>query len=556
MRKLSEYLHKTMTLAIAVMLVCTVCACGGDSGTISRQSGSKAAGDASTAGTAGATEAAAGTTADEGTTYKDVINIAVNQESPTLDLQKTGTLVARHIANGTIYEKLMTLNGAGEPVPELCESVDVNEDSSEFVFHLRQGVKFHDGSEMTAEDVVASMNRWIENFANARALTGDSRFEIVDDYTCKITLANSCATFLTAISGGTQPAAITTAEACEEENESGYLVNYIGTGPYKFENWELNQYITLTKFEDYQPYGDESEPLDGLSGYKHAYAEKLVYYYVPDEATRLAGLQTGQYDIMFNLSADNYDVVNNMEGLTTQKAQDGILVMVCNKKEGPMSNPVLRQAINAQLNCEELLAAGYGSFYSLGSCYMDEAQGAWVTEAGSSNYNMDDSEKAKELLKEAGYDGETVKVMVPNIGGFTKTAEMFRQQMEEIGVNVELNIVDFATSTELKNDSTVWDLWLISFSSVPLPSQKTFVSPTYAGWSVDDTLTGYLNDFNTAATLDEAKATWEAMQAYCLEDYLPALMLGHYESSIGYSEKLEGLQYYMGAYFWNARVAE
>ena len=551
MRKFGK---KTMALALAAVLACTGTACG-SSEKPADTSGAESA--ATTAGAAADTTAGATTAAAGGAeSYKDEINIAVAQESPTLDLQKTGTLVARHIANGTIYEKLMALNSKGEPVPELCESVDTNEDSSEYTFHLRQGITFHDGSDMTSEDVVASMNRWIEGFSTAKALVGDSRFEAVDDSTCRITLKQPCATFLTAIAGGTQTAVITTAEACKDEDDSGYLKQIIGTGPYKLDTWELNQYIKLTKFDGYKPYGDENAPLDGLSGYKHAYAGTLTYFYAPDESTRLAGLQTGQFDAMFNLSSDNFDLVGGTEGLTADKAQDGIAVFVCNKKEGPMSNPLVRQAVNAQMDCEGMMISGYGKFYSLNSCYMDEAQGAWVTDAGSDNYNIKDTEKAKALLKESGYNGETVKVLVPNLNAYPQMAEMFRQQMEAIGVKVELNIVDFATSTELKNDSTAWDLWLISFSSVPLPSQKTFVSPSYAGWSADDKLTNYLTEFNTADSMEAAKATWEEMQAYCLQEYLPVLMLGHYESAIGYSKKLEGVQYYMGPYFWNARVAQ
>ena len=543
MKKRTTWIKKTMAILLTGVLVFTACGCGNST----ESTGAENSGNAT---------AQISSEADDSKNYRDTINIGVNQESPTLDLMKTGTLVARHIANGTIYEKLFTLNANGEPVPELCESYEANEDNSEYTFHIRQGILFHDGSEMTADDVVASMNRWIENFSTAKTLCGDSRFEKIDDSTVKITLTNPCATFLTAISGGTQQAIITTVEACADENENGYMKQYIGTGPYKFSEWELNQYITLEKFEDYTPYGDENTALDGLAGYKHAYTDKLIYWYVPEDATRLAGLQTGQYDIILNVSSDNYDVISNMDGFKTDKAQDGIAVMVCNKKEGIMSNEKMRQAVNAALNCEELLTAGYGNFFSLGNSYMDETQGAWVTDAGSENYNVNDPEKAKLILEDAGYNGETVRVLVPNQGAFPKIAEIFRQEMEKIGVTVETNVVDFATSTELSGQSDQWDLWIISFSSVPLPSQKTFLSPNYKGWSTDDTLTGYLTDFNNAASTEGAYSTWEEMQAYAQNEYIPVLMLGHYESAIAYSEKLTGVQYYMGAYYWNARVEE
>ena len=82
-----------------------------------------------------------------------------------------------------MFEKLVTLNAKAEAVPELCESYEVSEDGKTITFVLRKGVKFHDGSEMTADDVVASMNRWLEGFSSAGNMVGDARFEKVDDYT-------------------------------------------------------------------------------------------------------------------------------------------------------------------------------------------------------------------------------------------------------------------------------------------------------------------------------------------------------------------------------------
>lgn len=543
MRRMRELFKKTAAVLLSATMLVSVAGCSGKAG-----------------GSATPTEPTYTNSApievSEDMKYKDTIHIALSQEAPTLDSMKSGTLCIRWIANGTIYEKLMTLDANGEPICELAESVEVNDDSSEYTFHLRKGVKFHNGKEMTAEDVVASMNRWIEGFATAKSLCGESRFERIDDYTVRIKLATSNATFLTSISYGTQCAIITTSEACGIENDSGYMTEYIGTGPYMFESWELGQYTRLVKFDGYVPYGDKSKPIDGMAGYKNAYTKYLEFDYVAEESTRVAGLQTGQYDVILNLTSDDKPVVESW-GYNTITSEDGIVVLVCNKKEGYiLSNPLIRKAINAAIDCAELMIGGYGDFGTVGTCYMDAAQAAWVTDAGAGAYNQHDIEKAKELLKESGYAGEEIKVLVPNLNGFSSIAELFRQEMEVIGVNVNINLVDFATSTALKNDPEAWDLWLISFSSVPLPSMKTFVSPTYAGWSVDDTLTSYLNEFNTSKSVDDAKAIWEKMQAYCLEDYIPAILLGHYNSAIAYSPKLKGINYYMSAYYWNAIVEE
>lgn len=507
---------------------------------------------ASTTGAAGSNDATAAAAA---ASYRDTINIAVAQEAPSLDLHKNSSLIARTMCRGTVWEQLVTLNGNGEAVPELCESVETNADSSEFIFHLRKGVLFHDGSEMTSADVVASMNRWIEGFSTAKSLAGDARFEAVDDYTCKITLANPCVTFLSVIAGSAQPAAITTEEACANEDENGFLKDYIGTGPYKFAEWQLNQYILLEKFADYVPYGDPDADMEGWAGYKHAYTEKLYFWYVQDATTRAAGLQTGQYDCIEGVSSDNYDMVANTGGIKIEQYQGGTVALVFNKKEGVASNEYFRQAVNAATDCEQLLKAVYGDFYDLGSCYMDDAQAFWVTDAGSGSYNKRDVAKAKELLEKAGYNGETFRILTSNGAAAQQGMLVWQEQLKEAGINSELLIYDWATFTQYRTDPTAFDVYYTSFASVPVPSLKLYFGPTYPGWSADETLQKYMTAFNTSASLDEAKAAWETLQGYSWE-YLPLINVGHYLSTMGYQEYVEGLNFYSGMYYWNARIPE
>ena len=241
-------------------------ACGGS--TTSSDSGTTtAAAESASAGSSGAeaTTAAAGTdsatisVADPNASYKDTLNIAVAQQAPSLDLHKNSSLIARQMMDGTCWEKLVTLNANGEAVPELCESYEVSEDAKTITFILRKGVKFHDGSEMTADDVVASMNRWINAFSTASAMVGDARFEKVDDYTVKIAADKPILLFPCVIAGAAQPASITTAEACEKEDSNGFMTEYIGTGPYKFVEWPQDQYVKLERFDDYVPYGRRAD---------------------------------------------------------------------------------------------------------------------------------------------------------------------------------------------------------------------------------------------------------------------------------------------------------
>ena len=102
--------------------------------------------------------------------YKDIINIADNDQGASYDLHKDTSVNVRNMLRGTVYEQLVTLKASGDIGPELCESYDINENSTEFVFHLRKNVKFHNGKDMTSADVVASLNRWLENFSVAGSM--------------------------------------------------------------------------------------------------------------------------------------------------------------------------------------------------------------------------------------------------------------------------------------------------------------------------------------------------------------------------------------------------
>ena len=151
----SKKLKRFLALVLAAAMSLT--ACSGSSGTQS----STESGSASV---------------PENATYRETLHIAVTQQAPSLDLHKNSSLIARQICDGTVWEKLVTLNSKAEAVPELAEKYEATNDGKTLTFTLRKGVKFHDGSEMTADDVVASMNRWIEGFSSAGTMVGDARF--------------------------------------------------------------------------------------------------------------------------------------------------------------------------------------------------------------------------------------------------------------------------------------------------------------------------------------------------------------------------------------------
>ncbi|MDR3138204.1 MAG: ABC transporter substrate-binding protein [Treponema sp.] len=490
---------------------------------------------------------------EAGAAYETVLNVAVMQESPSLDLHKNSTLIARQIGSGSIWEKLVTLNAASEVVPELAERFEMSDDGTALTFYLRQGVKFHDGQIMDADDVRVSMNRWIEGFSVAKELAGPSRFEKIDDFTVRIQFDHPAVTFPDVMAGAAQPAIITTQEAAADEDDKGFMKQNIGTGPFKFVEWKLGQYILLEKFADYVPYGDPSKPVDGWAGYKAPQLEQIYFHLVSQGSTRIAGLETGQFHVDYNVGDDELSRLSALDNAETISYQAGTLALIFNKKQGVASNIYFRQAVNAACGNEDILRAIYGTQYDLGSSYMDDTQPYWKSDAGSGQYNRQDSDLAKELLKKADYRGETFHILTPILGTIERGIVVLEQQLEAVGINVEVTTVDWATMMQYRTDPARFDLYITSFVSVPVPSLKLYFGPSYPGWSDDPLLQQYLADFNQATSREEARRRWDVLQEYSWE-YLPIINVGHFSSTFAWNKRLENITVYNGLFFWNTRI--
>ena len=130
------------------------------------------------------------------------------------------------------------------------------------------------------------------------------------------------------------------------------------------------------------------------------------------------------------------------------------------------------------------------------------------------------------------------------------------QEVEELGLTLELNITDRSTLTQLRKDETAYEAYFTTFSSVAVPSLRSFLDASYAGWSEDEHLQELMLAMTTAPTREEAFANWEAIQAYCYSDYCPVLMMGHFHQAAACTAKLTGYNVFLTTNFWNAKLAE
>lgn len=483
------------------------------------------------------------------------LHYAVNAEPQSIDISRNTAIISRMIMKGTVFETLYTMDENYTPVPELAESVDVSEDASEYVFHLRTGVKFHNGEEMTADDVVASMNKWIDSFSTAQDLIGDARFVKTDDTTVTLTMDHSCATLPQLIADSLQVAIILPASIVESGlDEEGMLKedSFIGTGPYKFVEWKSNQYIHLTKFEEYSPYGVQGEA-SGWSGYKEANIPDLYFEFVTDASTRVAGIQTGEYDLAYNLPQDSYEALKANEDINLTLEQSGYIGLIFNKKAGLGADETFRQACAAAIDMDKVLTAAYGSsdFYTLNSSYVFKSS-AWYSGAGDDRYNTKDLDKCHELLESCGYNGETFTLLVTtDYQDMYNAGVSIAQQLNEAGITTELLPVDWSTLFEYRADENKYTAFITTFSCPAVPSIFICYSESWAGWTSDENIKQLCSDINSATSTEDAMAKWEELQDYSW-NYIPLIKLGDYSYLEASSTKLTGVTYFEGPVVWNA----
>lgn len=173
----------------------------------------------------------------------DVLRVAINASPPTLD-QPMDTATATRDTGRLIFETLVTTNEAYQVVPMLAESIET-EDNQTFTFNLRKGITFHNGKEMVAEDVVASMYRWLEKSSITGEIFNEATFEAEDNYTVILKLTQPSTLALDTMASAKQAAAIMPKEIVEAAPPEG-VREYIGTGPFKFAEWKQDQYIHFT----------------------------------------------------------------------------------------------------------------------------------------------------------------------------------------------------------------------------------------------------------------------------------------------------------------------
>ena len=476
------------------------------------------------------------------------INVAVSQEPVTTDVMVNTSLTGRLIFVGSVYERLLVLDGEGNVRPELASSYSLSDDGRTLAFEIRKGVKFHDGTDLDEDDVVASLNRWLRVYEKAGAMVGDALF-YRDGNLVTIKSGNNL-TFLPVLMASSPQSAVIVPKEYAEKNEE-LMTKVPGTGPYILEEWTSGEKIVLSAFPDYKGYGGGN---NGIWGEKKAVCQEIYFYFVSDSTTRLLGLKSGEYDFINDLMSDDRVLVENDPSLETVDGEEsGLIALVFNKKEGVFKSQEIREAAALSFDRKELMKSCYGDYgWSLDSQYMEKGSGFYITDIQDPTYERN-VDKASDILSSL-YDGTEIKILTSNLSNLEKIAYAAESELESAGFDVKVIVTDWAGMMEKRKDGNEWDIFISAFSKVPLPQMKSFLSPTYPGWIEEDSdaYKSFLS-LDEEVTIESAEEKWKDVQKD-LWNYIPSYIPGHYSTSYAKSNKLQGVIIQDGFYFWNAYV--
>lgn len=510
------------------------------------------------------------TAADEAQA-QTVLRIVPQADLKILDpVQTTNNISSNH--GYMVYDVLVALDAKLEPKPQMVEGWEKSADALTWKFKLRSGLKFHDGTPVTAKEAVLSIQRWAKRiptgvtmmqFTKEIVATGTDTFEI--------RLSRPFGLVLEALATPENPLFVfREQEASLDPNTA--MTTAIGSGPFMFvqNEWVPGSKVVYRKNPDYVPRAD---PPSGFAGAKRAKVDRVEWLVIPDANTAVQALIKGevdvieipQTDLLPLLRRDPNVVVKVIDRVGTQA------VFRPNHLNPPFNHPKARQALlYAVGDQKDYLASMIGNpeyekpcwaVFVCGTPFESSAGiGDWAKGNKAANIA-----KAKQLLQESGYKGEKVIILDPVEAHLAHAqAVVTAQKLREIGMNVDLQAIDWGTQSArrqikdpIEKNPGAWSLFHTWGGGLAMNSPLTNTpTPTpcdgrnWFGWPCDDELEKIRLEFPLATTPEQQRQIIDRLQTRFFE-VVPYLPVGQFLAPIAYRKNLDGILDTVRLVLWN-----
>jgi peptide/nickel transport system substrate-binding protein len=468
-------------------------ACSGSKGTSSSQTSTSAAATAKAAQPGGTLRVA----------------LPNEPEYQSLDLNKTvGTWT--HLIGLTIFDTLLIKDRETQTklFPNLAMSFEANPDLTEFTFKLRRGVKFHDGTDLTAEAVQYMMTRVTDpknSAALAYSYTGPSykTTEVIDPYTVKLVFTQPNPVILSRLTrayfGIPSPTAV------EKMGDDKFSRNPVGSGPFFFKEWVAKDHVTVTKHAAY------SWGADIFAHHDAPYLDAIIFRAIPEPSTRAAALDSGDVNVMEETPPQDvarFLADNRFRGI--QSYPQGTAYMIdLNTRKPPTDDIVVRKALNHAINKEAVIKTVFFGLHK--PAYSPITHTTFGYDDSLSSMYPYDLGKANQMLEGAGWtmgpsgvrqkDGR--ELVLSYISVFKDLGEYLQSQLKQIGAKLEITIVPPGTQRTdrmIKAIDNMVDTGTqqAGFLNEDPDIMRVILSPDYIGKQADPSFIGFQNDRLTA----------------------------------------------------------
>lgn len=452
-------------------------------------------------------------------------NLVFAQEADanTLDQMTSPTMSTRNVAMN-IYESLMTRDENNQPILELAAAMVEAPNHLSYTFKLRQGIHFHNGKPMTSADVAASFDRYARVGIQRGTLDNVARWDAPDATTFVLRMKRIQPTFIEALSSFSVPIVIIPAESRDVPAQQ--ITEPIGTGPFEFSGSRSDGAITLKRFDGYRP-NTSFQDRTGFGGYKQACLDTVTFRIVTEPGARAAGLRSGEFQAVEDLPAKSVADLRQDTNISILPLKNWwIQIANPNTSNPPTDKLLVRQAIQAALDMDEIMQAASDGNYNLNPGFQYPGQPDY-SDAGKDTYNLHDPELAKQRLAAAGYQGEPVVLLTnQDYPQMFNAALVAQQELQAVGVNAQLKVVDWPTSVQMMLNTTEgWNLHFTAWGTQPalgaLATMQFLVQPNASykpkdGKDDPDVLAAW-NDMNTLPTPMGRQEAYARMQKLVLE---------------------------------------
>ena len=475
--------------------------------------------------------------------------MAQQAQPPTIDGMTTSAQATRNISLH-IWETLIARDENANVIGDLATSWKISDDGLTYTFTLREA-RFHNDKMMTSADAKASLERYAKVGASP-FMKPVKEMGTPDAKTLTITLSNPVPGFLEQLSSPRAPAVVIPAE---EAGKDANKIENIGTGPFSFVEYKPDSHVKLKRFDGYiQNAGAAGR--DGFGGKKTAWVDTITIKFVPEGGARTAGLQSGEFHVLEQMPTPTAKRLANDKTVVMYEMMPwAFQTFIFNASQPPSNNPKVRQAIQAAIDAEEVMAISTDGSYRLTHGWQHPGTAYFQGDLGKETYNQKNLDKAKKLLAESGYKGEELLILTDSsFKNHNDTAVTIGEQLKAIGIKVNVKVVDWPTALATSGKKDGWNAWTLMMGIEPYEGPYNvasfFTGPSARQQVQDPVLDAANTKLTNSLKLEDRKAAFADFQKQMMEQAW-AIKVGDVGIYQATSAKVKGYKPYRIPRMWD-----